>query len=370
MKVLHIISGLGNGGAEKVLYKLSVSDRGNKHYVVSLMNEGVYGESLKKNGIPVYCLNMKRGSISFKGVVEMFSILRKIKPDTVQTWMYHADLIGGILAKLAGCKDIVWGIRGPYNKDITSLSTKAVIYTCAVLSRFIPNSIASNSIYAIEAHVKCGYDRKKFKYIPNGYDIGMYKPSSATVKKIRKEFGLHKNSVLLGMVARFDPYKDHENLLRALHILSKQRKGFVCVLVGTGMDKANTVLIEMIEKYSLKGIVKLVGARYDIPHIMEALDLHVLSSVAESFPNVIAEAMMCETVCVTTDAGDASNIVDETGWVVPASDPKALANAISSAMGEMEDASLWGERGHKCRARIADNFSLNKMIESYLSIWS
>ena len=107
MKILHIITGLNDGGAEAVLYRLCKFDSAHKHIVVSLMVEGKYGPLLKELGVKLYCLNMPAGRIRFSGMIKLFKLLRQHKPDVIQTWMYHADLIGGVVGRLAGIKNIV-----------------------------------------------------------------------------------------------------------------------------------------------------------------------------------------------------------------------------------------------------------------------
>jgi glycosyltransferase involved in cell wall biosynthesis len=115
----------------------------------------------------------------------------------------------------------------------------------------------------------------------------------------------------------------------------------------------------------------LLGRRNDIPRIMSALDLHVLSSAfGEAFPNVVAEAMSCGTPCVVTDVGDAADIVGDMGWVVPPRDAPALAEAITTALGEMSDAYKSHERRLRARQRIEEKFSIERMVDAYSECWN
>ena len=111
MRILHIITGLGNGGAEGVLYRLVTNDKRNTHHVISMMDSGLYGERLIAKGIPVYTLNMCLGPAMIKGLFKLYQLIRTINPNVVQTWMYHADFIGGIVARLAGKRVVIWGVR-------------------------------------------------------------------------------------------------------------------------------------------------------------------------------------------------------------------------------------------------------------------
>ncbi len=172
------------------------------------------------------------------------------------------------------------------------------------------------------------------------------------------------------MVARWDPYKDHANLLAALAAVRRAGVAFQAVLVGSGVTPDNPCLTAQIREAGLSGDVLLVGPQRDIPGVMAALDVHVLSSAAEAFPNVLAEAMACGTPCVTTDVGDAAAIVGETGWVVPPRDASALAAVIQQAIGAMADRAAWRARQQACRARITEHYGIDAMVQRYRAVWA
>src|SRR5690606_10078664 len=156
---------------------------------------------------------------------------------------------------------------------------------------------------------------------------------------VRSELDLGSNPII-GFVARYDPLKDHDNLLQALSLLQVTDLRPTCLLVGTGLEQGNAALADRIVHFRLLDQIRLLGRRSDVPRVMNALDLHVMSSVSEAFPNVLAEAMACGTPCVSTDVGDAAAIVGESGWIVPPHDPKALAYAITSAL-ESQNRADW-----------------------------
>ena len=213
-----------------------------------------------------------------------------------------------------------------------------------------------------------GYSGKKFHVIPNGYDLTVFSPDPTRRQQLRQEWGVTGEEFLLGCVARWDPYKDHPNLLHALSIAVRAGVSVRCILVGGGMIASNAGLTGLLAKYNLSGSVILAGSRSDVPSIMNAVDLHVLPSVSEAFPNVVAEAMACGVPCIVTDVGDAALIVGDTGWVVPPKNPELLAKAIEAAASgfRMPEFAL---RQLAARKRIVDNFSLEKMTEAYLNLW-
>lgn len=329
MHVAHIITGLNDGGAEAVLYRLCTHDEQDRHTVVSLMDEGKYGPVLRKAGIDVHCLHLPRGRLRPAAPWRLWRLLRALDPDVVQTWMYHADLIGGLAARLAGQRAIVWGIHHTtLEPGKSSRATIAIAHVLARLSRRVPCRIAVCAQRAVAVHGELGYDTGRMVVIPNGYDLARFAPDAAARARLRAQWQVPEGVPLLGMVGRFDPLKDHANLIRALGLLKGRGIDVACVLVGTGVDAGNTALRQQIEDAGLSAQVRLLGRRDDVPAVMNALDLHVLPSAGEAFPNVLAEAMACGTPCVTTDVGDAALIVGDTGWVVPPRNPGALAAAL------------------------------------------
>lgn len=344
---------------------------GVEYSVISLKGEGFYGDFLRTNGLVPYSFQFKRffQLASFFEFVRLVRLIARLSPDVVQTWLYHADLIGGVAARLAGCPRVVWGIRtSSLSPSLNSRFTRMVAWLCARLSAIVPVAIATCSIEAAKEHKRMGYDPAKFHVIPNGFDLAAYAPDTTRRQQLRQEWGVAKGEVLFGCVARWDPYKDHPNLLLALSLAAASGTSVRCVLVGGGLTTRNAALAELLSKYNLTSSVILAGSRSDIPAVMNALDFHVLPSASEAFPNVVAEAMACGTPCIVTDVGDAAMIVGDTGWIVPPKNPGLLARAIEEAMG-----GFGGENDAKrrigARKRIVDNFSLERMTQAYVHLW-
>lgn len=370
MKVVHVISGLKDGGAEAVLYRLCSRDASsNHHVVVSLAGMGRYGHRLVESNVTVKTLGMTPGRFSLRAFWRLFLLLRKENPNVVQTWMYHADLIGGVAARLAGFKNLVWGV---HHSTLEVGSSKRIIIWIARLAgqlSWLPAKIIVCSQRAMVVHESLGYPAARMRFVPNGYDLTAFCRQPEAGQALKATLGLSADVPLIGTVGRYNPQKDHANLLRALAILKQRNTAFTCILVGTDMTPDNHELVALIKQLDLADCVYLLGVRQDIPVVMSALDLHVLSSSSEAFPNVVAEAMACETPNVVTDVGDAAYIVGETGWVVPPKDAQALAAAIESALAEQSQPS-WPERGAAARRRVANNFSIDQMVNAYHQVWN
>lgn len=370
MKIVHIINDLAIGGAEMMLYKL-VSQMDKNEFdiqVVSLTDTDKIGNKIEDLGIPVKTLNMKRGLPDPRSIYKLTMWLRRIKPDIVQTWMYHANLIGG-LASLNDRKiPIIWGIRqGRLEKKYFKKTTFWTAKMCAYLSSYIPIWIVCNSNASKRFHTNLGYSADKMKVIPNGFDLIVFSANEKTRKRIRKELGVSDQTIIIGLIARFHPNKDHFNFCKAAGILHKTKSNVHFVLCGDGISSHNTNLMRWINEAGISSTIHLLGPRSDIPSVMASLDVATTSSYIEGFPNVVGEAMASCVPCVATDVGDSNIIVEETGFVVPPKDPVALAQAWNKMidMGQEKRKHL----GLIARQRIEKYFAIEKITKQFESLY-
>jgi glycosyltransferase involved in cell wall biosynthesis len=370
MKVLHVITDLGQGGAEAVSFRLIAATTGAAdHAVISLHQDGVFGPQLRARNIPVAALGMDRGRISVSALRRLRTLIVETRPDVIQTRLYHADLLVGALARFAGSPPVVWAV---HSTELAAFSktwkTRAVRRVCSWASGVLPSFIVSDARSTARFHVDLGYEAEKIVVIRNGVDPALFNPDAAARARIRSEWGIGADEPLLGCAARWDPLKDHANLLSAIAALVRKGTRFRCALVGSGMTQGNQDLQKLIDGAGVRDRLILAGPRTDMPAVMNALDLHVLPSCSESLPVAVIEAMACGIPCVVTDVGDAGDIVADTGWVVPARDSGALAKGIELALTERVCSD--GRRASACRARITDEFSLSRMANEYASLWS
>lgn len=368
--ITHVITNLGDGGAEGVLYRLCITDVNVKHTVVSLMGSGKYGDLLKESGVDVVCLNMPRGHVTLFGFFKLWKILFSRRYSIIQTWMYHADLVAGITAKLAGCKLVFWNIRHSILVvDKTKRSTLVIAKICAFISSYLPTKIACCANSALLAHQSMGYSTHKMQVIPNGFDLNQFRPSIQCRDEWRSKFLLSDSVFLIGMVARFDNQKDHRNLFQALSHCSIHPDKWKLVLIGSGMDDSNSELVKYLVDLSIIDNVILHGVEKNISAIMPALDVKVLPSLTEGFPNVIGEAMACCVPCIVTDVGESGLIVGDTGWVIEPGKPKLLHDVLVEAYKLWQDDNEWRRRQKTTRARIRDNYDIKEMLKQYHKLW-
>lgn len=370
IKVVHLITGLDTGGAEMMLYKLLDNvNRGEiESIVISITDQGTIGRRIEALGIPVYTLNVRPGPLSLLGLLRLTRILKKERPDVLQTWLYHADLMGLISVRLARVPFMIWNFRcsGLKKKD-HSWFLFLIIRILAIFSGS-PSAIIVNSRAGKRDHEALGFRPDRWEVIPNGFDLDVYRPSEESRLSLRRELGLPDHAQLIGLVARFNPMKGHENFINAAGYLHKLRPDLHFVLVGHGIDNNNKGLMKQISELRLNEHLHLLGERSDVPNIIPAFDILASSSYGEGFPNVIGEAMSCGVPCVVTDAGDSAYLVGETGIVVPPDNPIAMAGALNVMLSKSKEE--YDSLSRAARERIASLFSIDTITRQYEKLYS
>lgn len=369
MRVAHLITGLSVGGAETMLWKLLRASRGEQDaHVISLTEDGPVGERIRALGIGTTALGLRRGTLPPAILSRCATALRRFRPEVLQTWMYHSDLVGGIAARWAGHVPVIWGIRNSTLDPVTARrSTIWVRWTCARLSRLLPRAIVSCSRAAAEHHAELGYDRARMRVIPNGFDLAQFAPDPDAPGRLRSELGLPADALVVGMAARFDPQKDHRTFLRAAARVRAARRDAYFLLCGDGVTQENRQLAGWVTELGLNDAVRLLGRRNDLDRLTPAWDVAALSSSSgEAFPNTLGEAMSCGVPCVTTDVGDSRYIVGDTGRVVAAGDAEALA---AETLRLLEDRAGRRELGRRARERVEAEFSMPAVARRYLELY-
>ena len=368
--ILHIITGLGVGGAELMLERLVEAHRRNpalRHVVVSLTNLGEVGRKLRAQGVEVEALGMRSVRDLPGAIWRLRSLVRSIRPDVVQTWLYHANVIGGLVAKMSGRGTLIWGIRGSGIPQSRLSSMQALVVLSSWLSRHLPDLIVCCAESARSAHVELGYYAPKMVVVPNGYDLTELVPSAGLRKESRSSFGFAEQDLVIGIVARYDPLKDFPNFVAAASSVAANVPNCRILMVGRGLDSRNIELNALLERGGQAHRFVLAGERRDVPRCLAAMDVFCLSSRSEGFPNVVSEAMAMRIPCVVTDAGDAAQIVADTGIVVPIQDSAALADGLRAMVGKSraERAKL----GQLARERIETNYSIETAAKQFQEIY-
>ena len=369
IKIAHVINALSIGGAELTLFKLltRIDRRSFEPRVYTLLSPaGSIGDRIRELGIPVREVGMGRGAPNPVRVLKLANWFRHDPPDLVQTWLYHADLVGGLAARCAATgAPVVWNIRNSTLDAATSRArTFRVVKVCASVSTWLPEAIICCSHSASNLHAAAGYARQKLSVIPNGFDLAVFRPNPAARAAVRRELGIPEQAPVIGVIGRFDPQKDFQSFLEAAGRLRAVAPHAQFVLCGRDVDRTNRELMRWVDAAGVTACSHLLGERIDIADVDAALDIATSSSsYGEAFPNAVGEAMACAVPCVVTDVGDSARIVGDTGRVVPPRDPSALAAAWLDllAIGDEPRRDL----GRRARQRIADSFSIDAVVRTY-----
>ena len=358
------------GGAERMLQRLVSQMSPDRFHciVISMTDIGPIGKALKGSGIEVFHLGMEPAKPTFGGFIKLLRILKQESVDILQTWLYHADLLGLFAGRISGTKKIEWNIRCS-NMDLNNYRslTKITLRLNSLLSPFV-SAIVANSSQGINFHNKMGYNTSRMFLIPNGFNINVFCPDNSARVWLLNQLNLAENSIVIGLIARYDPMKDHDNFIKAASMVSSTYNNSHFVMAGKGIDINNKKLVSLIASNRLNKRVHLLGLRDDIHKVIAAFDIATSSSsYGEGFSNTIGEAMACGVPCVVTDVGDSASIVADTGIVVKPNSPVKFAKAIIEmiAMPEFKRKDL----GLKGRARIKNFFSIDKIINQYENLY-
>jgi glycosyltransferase involved in cell wall biosynthesis len=334
--------------------------------VVSLRSQGTIGPRLRADGVPVAALDLPGIVAAVLAWTRLLGCLRSFSPTLVHGWMYHGNLAALAAARRLGLP-VAWGIRqsvdlGTRDKWLT----RRIIGAGARLSKRA-DLIVYNSAVSRTQHESRGYEAARAVVVPNGFDTEAWRPDETLRPQVRAELGIGQDAPLVAQVARYHPGKDYPTLLRAAAQVVAGHPAARFMLVGEGVDSDNQALMPLVRELKLEEKVLMLGRRDDIGRLLAAADVAVLSSAGmEGFPNAIGEAMSCGVPCVGTRVGDLPHLIGDTGELVPASDPQALAAALMRlvSMPPAERRAL----GARARARIVDNFSIDEIAGRYANL--
>lgn len=356
MKIIHVIPSLAVGGAEMCLTKLVTAERPNapEAIVVSLLQHtnSHFERALQDAKIRHEVIGIRRALDLPRAITFLARLIRTEKPDCLQGWLYYGDLIATLGLLLSGRRAntrLYWGIRcsdldvARYGRQL-----KITMSACKNLSR-VPNAIIANSFAGRDVHAKLGYQRDKLAVVHNGIDVNLFTPMTVEDPAFARDLNLSRERPLVGIVGRVDPQKDYATFLCVVERLPEVN------FMAAGKDTTS-----LPPRDNLKSI----GICEDMPRLLGALDLLICTSAfGEGFPNVVAEAMACGTPVVTTDVGDAADIVGDTGRVCAVGDVSGLSDSIAALLCEADNERH--QRRAMARARIVSNYSLDRMIKAF-----
>ena len=351
--ILHVITNyVANAGAETMLSRL-VHASPEDALVVSLIDVSERNRSLAGEDARFERLRMHSGAGFASGVFHLARLISQEKPGVILCWMYHAFIAGLLAQRLSSHRAaLFWNVRQSLDDPAAlSRSTRTALRICKHLSH-APTGIIYNSSRSLELHRRFGFANGNVEVIPNGFDSVEERPPVKSKPQV------------LGVAARFHPQKDYETFFRAAAMVLRRRPNVRFVAAGAGLSRDNLEVRNMMAAAGLpETAIELRGQVDDMAAFYRDIDVLVLSSRTEGFPNVVAEAMTHGRPVVTTDVGDAALVVGDTGVVVPPRDVQALAEGMRQMidLGQDEYAAL----STAARHRIEAQFSLAQIVHRY-----
>lgn len=379
MKIIHIINSLKKGGAEGNLYRLCEFHK--KKYnnkiditIITLIDNGFYEFELNKIGVNIFSLDLssRYNLINFvKKILQFRKYIKDQNPDIIQSWMYHSNFITIFIHKIFYNK-IFWNIRhSELNFSISKKTTIMISIICGVISKIIPKKIIYCSERSKNFHENIHlYNKKKSKLIDNGFSEINYFSSKNMREKFREMNKINDSDITFGFAGRYAKQKNIPSLLNAFSIITKTYSNLSLCMAGKNINKDNKELKNLIEYYKIQDKVKLLNEKKNLVEFYNGIDLLILTSHSESFPNVVAESMLCSTPVLSSDAGCAKKIIDNYGFIFNDNKQEVLIQELKKIINLfINNKSEWQSLKKKSRLHIKNNFSISNMADSYLKNW-
>jgi len=370
LKVVHVITSLSTGGAEMMLFKVLQQSGANvQHHVISLLDRGTLASQIEAAGIAVTALDIASVLDTPRAILRLVKYLRRARPDIVQAWMYHANFIALVAALFSGLEiPVLWNVRASIPKNGFDLRLRLLLRLSALLSS-LATAIVYCSRRAEAQHEAAGFCKERSVYIQNGFDVDRFKPDSDRRRSVRERLKIPADALVVGHVARLHPYKDQACFVKAASLIATTIPRVIFVMAGRDVPNLRRIYPELEPALEQLGTrLCLLPECGKVEQLMHAFDVFVLSSNAgEAFPNVLGEAMACGIPCVTTDVGDAAELVGRSDMVVEPQNPSALAAAVNRSLQQPEP-----ERrscGETARARIFSDYQIGDVAQQYVQLW-
>lgn len=358
MKIIHLISSLGNGGAEKNLTRLCIYDKKNQNLIITLIKNNFHKIELKKNKIAIYNLDLLRNP--FKGIKRLVNIIKKENPKIIMSWMYHSCFLLSVIKIFLNNRiKIIWNIR---HSSVIFFKTKIFTFILAKyllgIFSYIPNKVIYNSFYSRKIHYSYGFKVSNSMVIHNGFE--------------KKNFRQKKFDKIInfGFIGRYNPQKNFKFLIKIISLLKKKKFDFKFYLVGTNVNKNNKKLIKLISFYDISDKIVFLKVKPNISSYYELFDITISSSTyGESFPNILAESLLSSTPCLAPNFGENKLILNKGGFLYKKGDLNDFFRKLNKIISLKKNKKTWDEFRKDGYLHVKNRFSINKMILEYFKIY-
>lgn len=365
-KVVHLIAGLGKGGAETMLYQILKyrSESAPEYKVITMGLSHYYEDRIRDIGIEVVELKIKRRPIK-----SLLRLRRHLKgADTLCCWMYASNLIGYLCGRRK-VRKLIWCVRhSDLGKENNSRNTRVCNQLCKMVSGRV-DVIAYNGMRARENHELAGYAPRNGIVLENGLDTDEYRFDQAFRDEIRGNMGIPPNWAVVLSVGRNAPIKDLSTFIRAITLIRKKNEKVIGIMCGTGVEESDCQLKGLCGNLGLviNRDIYLLGFRDDVNRLMSAADIYVLHSAGEAFPNSLLQAMSCGLLCVSTDVGDAKRVLKDEEYIVDSGDYAGIVEKVSKLIG-MDAGQSYDMRVNN-RKIVENHYGIRQIVKDYERIF-
>ncbi|NOZ20293.1 MAG: glycosyltransferase [Planctomycetes bacterium] len=357
MRVFYLITDLDIGGAEKTLCHLVRGlPRAEFHPVVAcLTGAGELGGALADEDVSV-CYVRMRSRFDLGATLRVARLLSDHQPDVLHTFLFHANLIGRMAAWLAGVPVVISSARvaEPRRHHLWLDGwTHRLVDAETCVSDSVRNYLAKRRVMPV----------RKLVTVPNGVDVDRFDVNS---RNVRQDLGIDEDAAIVLAIARLERQKGLSYLLRAAEGVIEKRRDALFLIAGEGGMRNS--LERIAATRNLESRVRFLGFRRDVPRLISAADVFVVSSLWEGMPNALLEAMAGAKPVVATDVEGCREIVqpEQTGLLVPPRDARALAEGIVSLLENSETRKAMGRAGRK---HVEEHFTLRQMIQNNVLLY-
>lgn len=370
IRIVHIITTLERGGAQRILSEVIKNNNSNlkyQHTVISLTSEKGFSKEIENNVEKIYYLNGKNIS-SFPALIfQAFLIIKSLKPNIIQSWLYHADFTASLLGLFLKNIPIIWTVHhASYSLKYESFHSKLIVYLLSKLSNYLPRKIIYCSKFSLDIHKKLGYSKSKSKIVMNGIDMIKFKPNKELGESFRESLKINKKVFLIGFIGRYDPNKGINCFLKTIEeIKNTKNKNIKYLMCGHSMNKNNKELVSKIKKLNLIQDVILLGEKSNMESIYNSIDLLICTSLTESFGLVAVEALACGKDVISSNLPALRGIIKEENLIEP-NNYLMFAKKSINLMKTQVNQKLSEERN---RSSVLKKYNIDYTVRGYYEIY-
>lgn len=356
MKIFYVITGLGQGGAERVVCDLAdaMYEKGHKVKIAYLTGEIVTTPRHKE--IELIAINLNNLISLPTAYYKLSRTIRRFKPDITHAHMVHANILTRLVRLVTPMSKLICTAHNSNEGGVVRILSYRVTDCLANLT----TNVSNTAVAAFEA--THAVPKNSMLTVYNGVNFSNfnYQPEAKTT--VIKKLKLSTDTKIILAVGRFSAQKNYFNLLNAINIAKEQLSmPFVLLIAGDG--ELRNEIEQSIKVLDISDNIILLGRCNDVPTLMSACDLFVLSSDYEGLPTVLIEALACQAQVVSTNVSGVHEIVSTYGKIVPTRNTIALANAIKDSL-QNSSKNILGYN------HVKNKFDLDLISDKWLNIYN